>query len=141
MRFDVFFDEFLGGKKLFQIDCNSSMLLNDMIKHDTASMSRVCALSAELWTALIKNAREVMYRNEAAARNVLKNKIFVLTFHSLQGSTLESLILSLGAIESTSRKIADLSLTSLLVGTSRVHDFANISSRSSVSIEWECKCK
>ena len=39
---------------------------------------------------------------------------------------MERLILSLGAIESTTRKIADLSLTSLLVGTSRVRDFANI---------------
>ena len=51
---------------------------------------------------------------------------FACTYHSLQGATMDRLILSLGAIESTTRKIADLSLTSLLVGTSRVRGFGSI---------------
>ena len=39
---------------------------------------------------------------------------------------MDRLILSLNAMESTTQKIAKLSITSILVGTSRVRDFANI---------------
>ncbi len=45
------------------------------------------------------------------------------TYHSVQGGTYDSIVLSINSCNTKAQKIKDLSLTSLLVGLTRVHDF------------------
>ena len=45
-----------------------------------------------------------------------------ITYHKMQGKTLESIILSLNSIRGVSNKLCGLTLPSLYVGCSRVHD-------------------
>ena len=83
---------------------------------------RTIPISTSVFTIEAKGKlkEDVSYRDHGI------DHLFAVTYHKLQGLTLEYLILSLNARAGVSKRVLPISITSLYVGASRVHDFEHI---------------
>ncbi|MCP4051780.1 MAG: hypothetical protein GY739_01740, partial [Mesoflavibacter sp.] len=96
-------------------------------KNNTTKLIPIKAISDRFKDKIAtKRAKEINPKAKVKYKYFKRHQTFLTiskTYHSIQGGTYDSIILSLNPCNTKAMKIKDLSLTSLYVGLSRVHNF------------------